>query len=77
MLTGDRVVPVGRRCELGRCIFMGRSAARDRARKADFETEAHEYWARIGHGFDVINYSRSRISGPKVRAHKALRYIAS
>ena len=28
----------------------------DRARERPiFETEARDYWARIGHGFDVIN----------------------
>jgi hypothetical protein len=32
-----------------------------------------QYWARIGHGFDVINYGRARISCPKVTSDKAIR----
>jgi hypothetical protein len=36
-------------------------------------TEACDYWTRIGHGFEVINYSRVRTSGPKVTPDKAVR----
>jgi hypothetical protein len=42
-----------------------------------FATEAREYWARIGHGFDVINYDRSRIrSAQKGTPDKAFWGIA-
>ena len=50
-------------------------AVRD-ARVADFLIGAREYWARIGHGSGLINFSGARFVAHEVSPDKALRYIA-
>jgi len=53
---------------------MDRFAAQDHAgERPIFETEAYAYWARIGHRFDVINYSRAGLAPKKATPDKAVR----
>jgi hypothetical protein len=52
----------------------GRFAAQDHAAERPiFETEAYAYWARIGHRFDVINYSTAGLAPKKAIPDKAVR----
>jgi hypothetical protein len=46
-------------------------------KKADLATELREHWARIGHGFGVINYPWAGLAAPKVTSDKALRQTAT
>jgi hypothetical protein len=41
-----------------------------------FETEARDYWARIGHGAGVINFDSTRFAGHEIPPDKARREVA-
>ena len=41
--------------------------------RANFETEARDYWARIGHGAGVINFDSTRFAAHEIPPDKARR----